>query len=113
MISYKKYELASGRSVFSEEKKMRADAFVTAKITQLDVWANKHLNRAKLFFRTLPDKTHRVLHRAWVFISTRVDKYFEKIRRGRPGSGSTGNKGAVSLYWREQAKIRDAEDEKK
>jgi len=101
MVSYRKYELASGRNLISLNIRTKADAFVIKVSEKISQLLGKLGHKIKKLLMKIPDKMHTVLHRVWVFLSEKIDRYFHKMS-GRRGTGrGTGKRGAVSLYWQE------------
>jgi len=95
MFLYRQYELASGRQLFSEERRLKSDDIVRKYSEKLIVFLKKIGLQLKECAKLVFDRLHVLLHRIWVYISGRVDQYFDRLRGHRWG----GKNGNISLYW--------------
>jgi hypothetical protein len=92
MISYRNYELSSGKSLISIEKRRSIDNKTLRFIGKCNLFLKKTVIFVKNKCVKLSDVVHVFLHKAWKFISEKVDKYFDRLkghRGGRHGMGSS------------------------
>lgn len=97
MISYRGYELSSGKELISTEKRRATDEKTLRQIGRTNLFLKKVLKKTKVVVLKLLDKVHDATHWTWVTFSRKVDQYFDKLR-GRRG---TGKRGIISLYYQE------------
>jgi len=95
MISYRYYEVVKGCYIIPEKKKAELDESIKKYSTIFYDFSVKQLNISKKKIKKLPILAHGFLHKIWIVISSKIDKYFDKLH----GENRGGKKKIVSLYW--------------
>lgn len=95
MISYRGYELSSGKRFVSDEKRSHVDDKTLRSIGRANLRLKKMSRSVKNSLIKVSEKSHIIMHNTWVRLSGKVDRYFDKLR-GRHG---TGKRGIISLYY--------------
>ncbi len=106
MVSYRVYEIKSAKPVFSVSIREKSDKVLVRAASTFVHFFLSLAHRLKLFLGGLTHSFNEKLHAIWRKISSKVDRYFLKLR----GRKDIGKKGSISIYWQQVAGKKEGEE---